>query len=78
MLIHGVYYEGWDPTGKPLRERHKEQFLGRIEQQFKGDHRMDSEEIVRAVFTMLANCVTDGEIEDVKFVLPADIRDLWP
>jgi uncharacterized protein (DUF2267 family) len=39
---------------------------------------MDSEEIVRAVFTMLANCVTDGEIEDVKFVLPADIRDLWP
>ena len=27
MLIRGFYYEGWDPTGKPLRARHKEEFL---------------------------------------------------
>ena len=24
MLIRGFYYEGWDPTGKPLRIRDKE------------------------------------------------------
>jgi uncharacterized protein (DUF2267 family) len=29
-LIRGFYYEGWDPTGKPLRVRHKEQFLARL------------------------------------------------
>src|SRR6185312_14880455 len=32
MLIRGLYYEGWDPSGKPLRERHREQFLAHIEQ----------------------------------------------
>ena len=29
MLIRGFYYEGWDPSGKPLRERHRAQFLAR-------------------------------------------------
>ena len=78
MLIRGFYYEGWDPTGKPLRVRHKEQFLDQIEQQFKSDDRIDPERVARAVFTVLANRVTEGEIEDVKCVLPAEIRDLWP
>jgi uncharacterized protein (DUF2267 family) len=78
MLIRGFYYEGWDPTGKPLRARHKEQFLTRIEQEFRGDDRIDPERLARAVFTVLANRVSEGEIEDVKHVLPAEIRDLWP
>jgi uncharacterized protein (DUF2267 family) len=78
MLIRGFYYEGWDPTGKPLRVRHKEQFLARIEQEFRGDDHLDSERVARAVFTVLAKRVTEGEIKDVKHVLPAEIRELWP
>src|ERR671922_384221 len=70
MLIRGFYYEGWDPTGKPLRARHKEQFLTRIEQEFRGDDRIDPERLARAVFTVLAKRVSEGEIEDVKHVLP--------
>jgi uncharacterized protein (DUF2267 family) len=78
MLIRGFYYEGWDPTGKPLKVRHKEQFLAWIEQQFRGDESIDPERVARAVFTVLSNRVSEGEIEDVKHVLPAEIRDLWP
>jgi uncharacterized protein (DUF2267 family) len=78
MLIRGFYYEGWDPTGKPLRVRHKEQFLARIDQEMRGDDRIDPERVVRAVFTVLAQRVSEGEIEDVKHVLPGAIRDLWP
>jgi uncharacterized protein (DUF2267 family) len=78
MLIRGFYYEGWDPTDKPLKERHKEQFLARIEQAFKGDDSIDPEVVARGVFFVLAHRVTEGEIEDVTHVLPAEIRDLWP
>jgi uncharacterized protein (DUF2267 family) len=78
MLIRGFYYEGWDPTGKPVKERHREQFLARIRQQFRGDERLDPEAVARAVFKLLAARVTEGEIEDVKHVMPAEIRALWP
>jgi uncharacterized protein (DUF2267 family) len=78
MLIRGFYYEGWDPANTPLKIRNREQFLARIKAPFKGDNAVDPEEVARAVFMLLSNRVTDGEIEDVKSVLPAEIRDLWP
>jgi uncharacterized protein (DUF2267 family) len=34
--------------------------------------------VAGAVFALLADRVTAGEIEDVEHVLPARIRDLWP
>src|SRR3954454_8877452 len=53
MLVRGIYYEGWDPTCKPERVRHKDQFLARIRQQFKADDLVDPEQIARAVFMVL-------------------------
>jgi uncharacterized protein (DUF2267 family) len=82
MLIRGFYYEGWDPTGKPLRIRQKEQFLARIELELRGDERFDDlvpvERIAQAVFMLLTQRVSAGEIENVKHVMPVDIRELWP
>jgi uncharacterized protein (DUF2267 family) len=78
MLIRGFYYEGWDPTGKPLKERHREEFLAGIEEQFSGDDQVDAEQVARAIFSVLSDRVTEGEIEDVKHVLPAELRELWP
>ena len=78
MLIRGFYYEGWDPTGKPLRIRDKEEFLGLVAEEFRTDDTLNPELIARAVFKVLANRITAGEIEDVKHVMPAAIRELWP
>jgi uncharacterized protein (DUF2267 family) len=77
MLVRGFYYEGWDPTGKPLKVRHMDQFLARIETEL-GNDKVDPEQAARAVFALLADRVTKGEIEDVKHVLPAEVRELWP
>ena len=78
MLVRGFYYEGWDPANKPVKERHREQFLAHIEQQFKNDDSVDPEAVARAVFFVLEHRVSEGEIEDIKQILPAEIRDLWP
>jgi uncharacterized protein (DUF2267 family) len=77
MLVRGFYYEGWDPTGKPLKERHKDEFLARIAQPFREDEPVDAEQIAHAVFTLLATRISEGEIEDVRHVLPAEIQELW-
>jgi uncharacterized protein (DUF2267 family) len=74
MLIRGFYYEGWDPTNKPLRVRHREQFLERILPEFRRTDDIDPEEVACAVFTVLEKRVTEGEIEDVKHVLPARVN----
>ena len=78
MLIRGFYYEGWDPTDKPTRERHQEEFLSHVKKFFKNDDRVVPEQVVRAVFKILAKRIAEGEIEDVKHVLPREIEALWP
>jgi uncharacterized protein (DUF2267 family) len=37
MLIRGLYYEGWTPTGKPDKVRHKADFLAPIRAHFQDD-----------------------------------------
>jgi uncharacterized protein (DUF2267 family) len=79
MLIRGFYYEAWDPTAKPLKLRHREEFLERIAQYFvKAGNPVHPEPVARAVFTVLARRISDGEIEDVKHILPEELRSLWP
>ena len=77
MLVRGFYYEGWDPTAKPLKLRHKEALLAYIASEFSNED-VDPEQAARAVFVLLAGRVTKGEIEDVKHILPAELRELWP
>lgn len=78
MLVRGFYYEGWKTTGKPLKERHREDFLAHIKRDFRNDDRMGAEAIARAVFTVIARHASAGEVEDVKRILPAELRALWP
>jgi uncharacterized protein (DUF2267 family) len=78
MLIRGFYYEGWDPTRKPVKLRDREEFLSLIDREFRADDTLNPELIARAVFKVLSDRVTAGEIEDVKHVLPKEFRSLWP
>lgn len=77
MLVRGFYYEGWHPSGKPLKERKKEAFLAPIAQAFRDDPDVDPEKVTRAVFRVLAKHVTPGEINKVRQALPAELRELW-
>lgn len=48
-----------------------------IKAYFKHDDRVIPEKITRAVFKLLTRRITEGEIEDVKQVLPTELRGLW-
>jgi uncharacterized protein (DUF2267 family) len=78
LLLRGVYYEGWHPAGKPVKDRHRAGFLAPVREAFRGDPDIDPEAVTRAVFGVLAAHVTAGEIEGVKKALPHEIRALWP
>ena len=78
MLIRGLYYEGWNPTGKPEKVRHKAAFLAPIRDHFSNEWQVDPEEVARAVLKVLTQHVSAGEIADVKHCFPAELRALWP
>ena len=78
ILIRGVYYEGWKLTGKPVKERHKSDFLDHIAHVFRDDETVDPEKVMRAVFKVLNRHVSAGEIDNVKHLLPKSLQELWP
>lgn len=77
MLVRGFYYEGWRPAGRPLKYRHKEEFLRHVAALCPWLTDAEREWAVRAVFNVLARHVTGGEIEQVIHELPEEVRALW-
>lgn len=78
MLIRGLYYDGWHMTDTAPSGRTKSEFLARINAAFKQDPNSDTEQLVREVFKLLAHKISAGEIDDVKRMLPPEVRALWP
>jgi uncharacterized protein (DUF2267 family) len=78
MLVRGLYYEQWRPAKTPLKERDLQSFLDRIDEAFTPDPIDDTAKAASAVFSLLSEKVSAGEIDDVKNALPKAIRALWP
>lgn len=77
-LIRGVYYEQWRPAVMPVKERHLDAFLAEIDRAFVSDPIDDTAGAVAAVFGLLSDKVSAGEIADVRQSLPGAVRALWP
>ena len=77
MLIRGFYYEGWHPADKPLKYRHKEDFLEAVQNKSPMLDSGELESTISAVFKVLSEQAPGGEVEQVKTALPAEVRELW-
>ena len=77
LLLRGAFYDGWRPTGKPLKIRRREQFLALVREHMGNGAAISPERAVRGVFRLLSARVSAGEIDDVIDSLPRDIADLW-
>lgn len=73
LLVRGVFYEGWRP-GHPATYRTREEFLNRVRELLEGRAPIDAERACRAVFSVLERHVTPGELDDVRAVLPAELK----
>jgi len=77
LLVRGLYYDQWHPAGKPVRTRQLEEFLAQLAAELDDIGPINAEDAARAVFAVLEDRIAAGEIEDVKGMLPAQLRRLW-
>jgi uncharacterized protein (DUF2267 family) len=77
-LLRAAYYEGWRPAETPIKNPSKAAFLARVDAAFKADPLPHTGQAVMAVFELLSEKITEGEIKDVRQALPRDLRNLWP
>jgi uncharacterized protein (DUF2267 family) len=78
MLIRGIYYEGWDPSKNPTRDRSIVKFLDHIASDLRAANQVGPEACARAVFAVLSRRISEGEIDDIRGALPAELQALWP
>jgi uncharacterized protein (DUF2267 family) len=78
LIIRGTYYEGWNPSKVPVRERKLEQFLDRIREDFeRADPTIDPEQVARVVISVIGSKVSQGEWEQVMGAMPEEVQALW-
>jgi uncharacterized protein (DUF2267 family) len=76
LLVRGMFFENWDPTGKPLRVRHREEFLELVRDKYAPRWLLAPEQIIQALFRLLETHVSQGEITHIMLTLPREIGAL--
>ena len=77
-LIRGIYFEGWSPKEGKKPVRSKEEFTQQVFDLLKGHDEIHAQNAIRAVFAMLDDKISHGEINDVIGNFPVEMRKLWP
>lgn len=78
MLVRGIYFEGWNPSDKPLKYHDKRDFLEHVR---RVAPRLDGAEAERAVTAVLRELSTEldwGEVGEARQAMPEDVRAMWP
>ncbi|MCQ4083883.1 DUF2267 domain-containing protein [Streptomyces sp. RB6PN25] len=74
VLLRGVYYDGWDPSGVPVKYDRKAYV-----RRFAHESSLSESEVegaARAVTTAMHHQLSKGELDEVFKALPHDVREL--
>jgi len=77
LLLKGIFFDGYDPSGKPLTIRSREELFNEIQDRFDKAEGLSGEVITRAVLKVLYRRVGEGEMDDIKDSMPTDIQGLF-
>ncbi|MFW5829696.1 MAG: DUF2267 domain-containing protein, partial [Planctomycetota bacterium] len=75
LIIRGLFFENWHPAGTPERIRHADEFFQRISE-LEG-HGHDPHDLFRAVIRVLHEHLSEGQLEQVRHMLPKEIAEEW-
>jgi uncharacterized protein (DUF2267 family) len=78
LVIRGVFFESWHPAGKPEKIRSRDAFLQHIAEELSDTRPLDPEDVARAVFRVIDEHVSPGEVQHLLHLLPEPIARLWP
>ena len=78
MLIRGLFYEGWDPTGKPTKERHEAQFLAHVAKELPRAEPDEVERGTKAVLDVLSKRIDRGAAVKLAVIFPDELLKFWP
>jgi uncharacterized protein (DUF2267 family) len=78
MLLRGLYYEGWDPTNKPTKERHEKAFLAHIARELPRAEESEVEQAPVAVLDVLSKHVDRDAAVKIAAMFPGELRKFWP
>lgn len=76
LIIRGLFFENWRPAGKPLHIRHPNEFLALVIANFAPRTDAYADDILRALFRVLSEHISQGEITDVVMSLPEPLLEL--
>lgn len=77
MFVRGFYYEGWDPNMAPNGLRSGGEFVARVAMEYAANPFCPPELTTRAVLRVLERHVSKGELEDVRRIIPEELRRMW-
>lgn len=77
-FLRGVYYEGYKPSRTPTKERHADEFLENVRSKLGTRGNIDPSAAVRGTLKALDHRVSEGEIEDIRNIMPPELRGFWP
>jgi uncharacterized protein (DUF2267 family) len=76
ILIRGIYFEGWTPSGKPIKYS-KQEFVGTVDGYFVNVSGINAGDIIRAVFKVLQDSIPEGEIRHIIDTMPEEFGEFW-
>jgi uncharacterized protein (DUF2267 family) len=77
LLLRGVFFESWRPSQVPVQVHEVEEFLAPLRKGFASERDFDAEAAFREVVDVMRMHVSAGELEDVRRVMPDELKRLW-
>lgn len=77
ILVRGIFYDGYEPSGKPEKIGTESEFLEKVAGHLKHIDPIDPDAATRAVFRLLDRHISAGEMAHVRQVLPEQLHGFF-